>query len=176
MGCMSEVEPLVSSPELDRRLLRNARKSPAEIEKITGIPAAEVAERLSLLLDQRNWRDDLMEEKLLIVQATDLIHDLQSRMTHVEDDESYASLARVLTSNVKLMLDQIERRRKNIDTDLQRVTIAQAQLMANAISLAAERAVLELEKMFPDVPSETVREAFEQGIPEAVKLLEAKSQ
>lgn len=172
---MSEVAPLVSSPELDRRLLRNARKSPAEIERLTGIPAAEVAERLSILLDQRNWRDDLMEEKLLLVQVQDLIHDLQDRLTTAEDTEAYVALARVLTTNVKMMLDQIERRRKNVDADLQRVTVAQAQLMADAISIAAERAVLELEKMFPDVPSETVRASFEKGIPEAVKLLEAKS-
>ena len=172
---MSEVAPLVSSPELDRRLLRNARKSPAEIELLTGIPAAEVAERLSALLDQRNWRDDLMEEKLLLVQAQDLIHDLQTRLTSAEDTEAYVALARVLTTNVKMLLDQIERRRKNVDSDLQRVTVAQAQLMANAITIAAERAVLELEKMFPEVPSETVRSAFEGGIPEAIKLLEAKS-
>lgn len=173
---MSEVAPLISSPELDRRLLRHARKSPAEIERLTGIPADEVAERLSILLDQRNWRDDLMEEKLLIIQVQDLIHDLQNRLTEAESAEEYTMLARVLTTNVKMMLDQIERRRKNVDADLQRVTVAQAQLMANAISLAAERAVLELERMFPDVPPETVRSAFERGIPEAVKLLEAKSE
>jgi len=171
---MSEVEPLVSSPELDRLLLRHARKSPAEIEAKTGIPANEVAERLSILLDQRNWRDDLMEERLLIMEATDLIRDLQARMRTAEN-EDFVALARVLTTNVKMLLDQIERRRKNIDADLQRVTVAQAQLMADAINLAAEMAVNELALMYPDVPSTTIREVFEASIPEAVKQLEAKT-
>ena len=72
----SGIEPLVDSPALNKLLLRNARKSFNEISQITGIPVGEVAERLTNLLDNRTWRDDLMEEKLLLAEVGMLVNGL----------------------------------------------------------------------------------------------------
>lgn len=167
------VGELVSSPALNKMLLRHARKSAAEIEEITGIPANEVAERLTALLDSRNWRDDLMEEKLLLQDVAQLIEDIREKLQNTYNSEEYASLARVLTSNVKLLLDQIEKRRKNIDADLSKVNEAQAKMMAMAIDLAMRKAVLDLRTMYPELEHETVQNVFEAALPEAIRTIEA---
>lgn len=163
---------LVSSPQLDRRLLRNARKSATEIEEITGIPAGEVAERLSLLLDQYTYRDDLVEEKLLLVELGDLVYDLRERMSSAEDTEEYVALARVLTTNVRTMLDQIERRRKAVDVDLSKINESQAKLMAMAFSVASEKAELNLRLMYPEVPQEAVHSALQDALGDAMMMIE----
>jgi hypothetical protein len=162
---------LVSSPTLDKRLLRMARRSPNEIEAETGIPASEVAERLTRLLDQRNWRDDLLEERLLLTEVGELIYDLRQRMQGAEDTEAYVALARVLTTNVRTMLDQIERRRKVVDADLSKVTEAQAKLMAMAFSIASEKAELDLRKKYPEIPQEAVHLALQQGLADAMTMV-----
>lgn len=166
---------LVFSPALNRTLLRNARKSAREIEALTGIPAAEVAERLSALLDDVNYRDDLIEEKLLMSELSDLVADIRDRLDSALSNEDYVALARAFTQNAKIILDQIEKRRKHVDADLSRVTHAQAKLMAMAINVAMEKSVLDLERMFPGVDPDVVRQVFEKNLPAAIQMLEEQS-
>ncbi len=163
---------LVSSPQLDRRLLRNARKTAREVEEITGIPAEEVAERLTHLLDEYTYRDDLVEEKLLLVELGEVVYDLKDRMNQAEETEEYVALARVMSTNVRTMLDQIERRRKAVNIDLNKITEVQARLMAMAFTVAAEKAELELRKRYPNIPQEEVHEVLADSLQDAMLVIE----
>jgi hypothetical protein len=165
-------QELVRSPQLDKRLLRMARSSAREIEEATGIPAAEVAERLSVLLDDKLYRDDLVEEKLLLVELSDTIRDLRDRMQGADNTEDYVALARVMSTNVKTMLDQIERRRKAIDVDLMKINEAHAKVIAMALEVAAEKAEMQLREEFPEVPRETVHLIFQGAFLDAVTVVE----
>ena len=181
-GMSKEVETrdepgkLVSSPALNKKLLRNARKSIREIAEETGLPAEEVAERMSNLLAERNWRDDLMEERLLLIEMGQLIEDIRERMREASTDEDYGSMARAQLSAIKLTMDQITKRRKALDGELASVTMAQARLMGEAIKIAMERAVLTLEQQFPEINGEAVRVAFEDALPGAMAVVDARTE
>lgn len=171
-----ELEPLEESPALNRLLLRNARKSLKEISEITGIDVREVSERLSILVDNRSWRDDLMEEKLLLAELAMLIEDIRERMSrfNVEDD-GWAKMAQVQLQTIKTFLEQIDKRRKAINNQLKVITQAQAELMAAAIRLATERAVFRLEQQFPELDPEVIYVAFDESMEEAVTMLKKKA-
>lgn len=176
MNAASGLAPLAESPVLNKMLLKHARKSPAEIEKITGIPADEVAERLMALLDNRSWRDDLMEEKLLLIDVTMLIDDIRERMSRFGvEDEGWASMARVQLQSIKTILEQMDKRRKAVDGQLALVTMMQAQLMAEAIKLAQERAILNIRLKYPDLDTEIIYAEFEEALPLAIEYLEARA-
>jgi hypothetical protein len=172
----SGIEPLVDSPALNKLLLRNARKSFNEISQITGIPVGEVAERLTNLLDNRTWRDDLMEEKLLLAEVGMLVDDIRTRMSRFNvEDEGWASMARVQLQAIKTLMEQMAQRRKDVDGKLSLVTMLQAQLMAEAIRIAQDRAVLNIERKYPDVDPNIIYVEFEEALPEAIAFLEARA-
>lgn len=170
------VATLEESPALNRMLMRHARKSPNEIEKLTGIPADEVAERLTALLDNKGWRDDLMEEKLLLNEVAMLVDDIRERMSRAfVEDEGWASMARVQLQAIKTLLEQLEKRRKAVDGKLALVTMLQAQLMADAIKVAQDKAIRRIQEKFPDLDTDIIYAEFEEALPEAIALLEGRA-
>jgi hypothetical protein len=169
------LEPLADSPALNRLLLRNARKSLNEIAATTGMPVAEVAERLSALLDNRSWRDDLMEEKLLLAEVGMLVEDIRERMSRFGvDDEGWASMARVQLQAIKTLLEQVEKRRKAVDGQLSVMTTMQAQMIADAIKLNNELTVEALARKHGLLEEEVYAE-WEDNFPRAIEMLEARA-
>lgn len=171
---MTELEPLVSSPAQNKLLLRHARKSIPEIAEITGIPANEVAERLyDLTVAGVNWRDDLVEEKLLLNDLAQLLDDVREKMTGWDvEDEGWASMARVQLQTIKLMLEQLDKRRKAVDGDLAKITEAQAKMVASAFEVAQEMAVRQIEKEHPEWDVEVVRTTLRDVLPAAIEEVE----
>ena len=168
--------PLEESPELNKLLLRHARKSANMVQKLTGIPAAEVAERLTALLDTPSWRDDLMEEKLLLAEISMLVDDIRERMSRYGvEDEGWASMARVQLQAIKTIMEQMDKRRKAVDGQLKIVTQMQAQLMGEAIRIAQERAILNIQKKYPELDVEIIYAEFEEELPHAIKFLEDRA-
>lgn len=168
--------PLEESPALNKLLLRHARKSPNEIEVLTGIPANEVAERLTELLDNRDYRDDLMEERLLLAEVAMLVDDIRTRMNRFSvEDEGWASMARVQLQAIKTMLEQLDKRRKAVDGKLSALTQQQALLMAEAIRLSQERAVLNIQRKYPELDPEVIYAEFEEALPGAIEFLETQA-
>lgn len=173
----AELEPLKESSALNRLLLRNARKSFVEISAITGIPVGEVAERLTHLLDNTDMRDDLYEEKLLLAEVGMLVNDIRERMSrHTVDDEGWASMARVQLQAIKTLMEQLDKRRKAVDGKLATLTLEQAALMASAIKLAQEWAVVNIQKKYPDLDVEIIYAEFEEALPRAVEYLESHAE
>lgn len=171
-----ELEPLADSPALNRLLLKHARKSPNEIAALTGLEPNEVAERLSALLDNRSWRDDLMEEKLLLADAAALFEGVRERMDRLGmDDEAWASMARVQLAVVRTLLEQLADRRKAVDGKLATLTMEQAQDFAATIKMAHDIMMTALERKYPDLDQEIIYAEWEEALPLAIERLEAKA-
>lgn len=168
--------PLVESPALNKLLLKNARKSLMDIATLTGIPVTEVSERLAVLTETGSWRDDLQEEKLLLLEVGILVDDIRTRMGRLSvEDEGWASMARVQLSALKTLMEQLDKRRKAVDGKLALVTLQQAQLMGEAIKLAQAKAAFALVRRFPEIPEEEIYAEFEEALPEAIEYLESKA-
>lgn len=169
---MLEDESLADSPALNRLLLRNARKSFSDIAAATGIPVGEVAERLSTLLDNTSWRDDLMEEKLLLAEMSLLMDDVRERMNRTgTEDEAWASMARVALATIKTQLEQLNTRRKVLDGKLSALTLIQAQMFAEAIKLNNQLTIEALAVKYGIAEQEVYAE-WEENFPKAVAYLE----
>ena len=169
----TELEPLKESAALNKLLLRNARQSNVVISQRTGIPVEEVAERLEALLNNPDWRNDLMEEKLLLAEVSMLVDDIRERMSRYNvEDEGWASMARVQLAAIRTMLEQLDKRRKAVNGELALVTRMQAELFAQAIRLAQERAVLNIQKKYPELDGEIIYAEFEEALPGAIEFLE----
>lgn len=170
-----DLEPLKDSPALNRLLLKNARKSHAEIARLTGLSPEEVSERLTTLLDNRSWRDDLMEEKLLLAEMGMFMEDVRDRMNRAMiDDEAWASMARVHLAALKTSLEQLEKRRKAISGDLAVLTMEQARYFAEAIKLNNQLTAENLALKY-GVTEEEVYAEWEETFPLAVEMLEARA-
>lgn len=169
----TELEPLQKSIVIDRLLLRNARKTYKEISELTGIPTDEVAERLMMLLDETPLRDDLIEEKLLLHELGELVETTRDRLTTATKDEDFGSIVRAQTATIKLLLEQIDKRRKAIDVDLATLNEAQARHVATAFGVAMELVLLKLEEQLPDTDKEVIRVTFREVLPDAIERVEA---
>lgn len=172
----TELEPLADSPAVNKLLLRHARKSNAEIAQITGIPVEEVAERLSILLDDPGWRNDLMEEKLLLAEVGMLVDDIRTRMSRVSvNDEGWASMARVQLQAIKTLMEQLDKRRKAVDGKLALVTKMQADLLAEAIRFNNKMTAETLAERF-GVSEDIVYAEWEENFPKALEILESHAE
>lgn len=172
LATISKTPDLVSSPELNKRLVRLARRSFNEIEALTGIPAAEVAERLGTLFDTRVWRDDLQEEQLLLMEYGDLLEDVKDRLDKAKSEEGYASIARVVMTGFKDLMTRLEKRRAANVEDMERVNQAQAKMMADAIALAMKMATKELKSRYDMIEMDEVNGVFMEALPLAVERIE----
>lgn len=171
-----ELEELVDSKAVSRLLIRNARRTPVEIEAITGIPATEAIERLEYLLNNPSIRNDLMEEKLILAEINLVVEDIRKRMDgFVKDDEGFASMARVALTAHRLQLDQLDKRRKQIDDKLQLVAEREANWMMAAIRMARELAIAKMRIEFPDADPEIVIDIFDESVDEALAYMEENS-
>ena len=172
-GNTTELEPLIDSPAMNRLLLKNARKSPAQISQITGIPVGEVAERLEKLLNSTSLRDDLMEEKLLLAEIAMQVEDIRERTSRIGiDDEAWASMQRVQLAATKTMLDQLDKRRKAVDGKLSLLSFEQAKLFAETINTAHTIMMQALAVKYPDLDPEIIYAEWSEALPVAIQQLE----
>jgi hypothetical protein len=146
---MSELE---GRSAIDGKLLSFARKSPQEIADLTGLDARFVAERISHLLESRDWLSDRQQERLLLEEIADLKDEVMARM-RVADEKDFAQVANVALRTLKLISERLDSRRKLIDTDINEITAAQARIFGKAFDLALGY-VVDSFKALEEVPAE----------------------
>lgn len=157
---------------LDEKLLSLARKSPAEIAEVTGLDAKFVAERITYLLDSKDWLNDRQEERLLLIEATAL-KDKAFGMLQDVGPQEFAGVANVVLKSLRLVSERLDARRKLVDDDIQKITAAHAKIFAQAFDVALAYIVAGF-KAFEGVPSdEEVDDLVEQGLKRAGSVLDA---
>lgn len=154
---------------IDGKLLSLARKSPDEIAELTGLDARFVAERISQLLESRDWLSDRQQERLLLEEIADLKDMVMDRVKFA-DEKDFAGIANVALRTLKLISERLDSRRKLVDADINEITAAQARVFGKAFDLALSHVVTVLgEDADPDIVDATVRD----GLKKAAKSLES---
>ena len=155
---------------LDEKLLLLARRSPVEIAELTGLEPQYVAERISHLLDSKDWLTDRQEERLLLIEAGSL-KDKAFDMLEGVGPQEFAGVANVVLKTLKLVSERLDARRKLVDDDLNKITVAHAKMFAGAFD-AALRFIVAGFKAFDGVPSDSeVDDLVEQGLRRAEGVL-----
>lgn len=154
---------------IDAKLLSYARKSPDEIAELTGLDSRFVAERISQLLESRDWLSDRQQERLLLEEIADL-KDMVMERVRFADEKDFAGVANVALRTLKLISERLDSRRKLVDADIESITQAQARVFARAFNLALEHVVGVLGSEFePEIVDVTVQD----GLRKAAKALES---
>jgi len=157
---------------LDDKLLSLARKSPTEIAEATGLDAKYVAERISHLLDSKDWLTDRQEERLLLIEASDL-KDRAFGMLQDVGPQEFAGVANVVLKSLRLVSERLDARRKLVDDDIMKITASHARIFAQAFDAALQYIVAGF-KAFDGVPSDDdVDNLVEQGLKRAGSVLDA---
>lgn len=155
---------------LDEKLLSLARRSPQEIAEVTGLEPQYVAERISFLLDSKDWLSDRQEERLLLIEAASL-KDRAFEMLEATGPQEFAGVANVVLKSLRLVSDRLDARRKLVDDDIGKITRAHAKMFAEAFDTAL-RFIVEGFKAFDGVPSDDeVDQLVEQGLRKAENVL-----
>ena len=155
---------------LDEKLLSLARRSPQEIAELTGLEPQYVAERISFLLDSKDWLSDRQEERLLLIEAASL-KDRAFEMLEATGPQEFAGVANVVLKSLRLVSDRLDARRKLVDDDIGKITRAHAKMFAEAFDTAL-RFIVEGFKAFDGVPSDSeVDELVEAGLRKAENVL-----
>jgi len=156
---------------VDSKLLSLARKSPEEISELTGLDARFVAERISQLLESRDWLSDRQQERLLLEEIADL-KDLIMERVRFADEKEFAGVANVALRTLKLISERLDSRRKLVDADIESITQSQARIFGRAFDLALSYVVSSF-KSLEEVPaSEDVDVIVREGLKLAAVELE----
>lgn len=154
---------------IDAKLLSYARKSPEEIAELTGLDAKFVAERISQLLESRDWLSDRQQERLLLEEIADL-KDMVMDRVRFADEKDFAGIANVALRTLKLISERLDARRKLVDADIESITAAQARVFGRAFNLALEHVV---DVLGADVDAEIVDATVADGLRKAARSLES---
>jgi hypothetical protein len=165
------VGELVNRSAMDAKLLSLARKSPEEIADLTGLDARFVAERISQLLESRDWLSDRQQERLLLEEIADL-KDMIMERVRFADEKEFAGVANVALRTLKLISERLDARKKLVDVDIESITASQARLFGKAFDLALGY-VVDSFKALEEVPAEEdVDVIVREGLKRAAAELE----
>ena len=138
---------------VDSKLLSLARKSPVEIGELTGLEPGFVAERISQLLESRDWLSDRQQERLLLEEIADLKDMVMDQVRMAGDVGEFAQVASVALRTLKLISERLDSRRKIVESDLQELQASQARLFGQAFDIALSSVI---DKLLPDVEADVV--------------------
>ena len=154
---------------LDRKFLLHARKPFVEVGLMFGVAPEFVAERLNILLSSEGVLSDRQEERLLLLEVSDLKDEVLKRLRDVEDRD-FAAVANVALRALKTIGERLDSRRKLVDADLQSIGEAQAKLFGRAFDKALSHIV---QTLSGEQSPELVDAVVSDGLRLAVRELEA---
>ena len=156
---------------LDSKLLSMARKSPAEIAEATGMKPEEVAERISQLLETRDWLSDRQQERLLLEEIAGLKDMVMDRVKFA-DEKEFTGVANVALRTLKLISERLDARKKLVVADIDEITSAQARLFGKAFDVALQDIVGNFKALESVPEDEDIDILVSEALKKAVKVLE----
>lgn len=150
--------------EVDRILIREyGRKSPAELEVLTGVPALEVAQRLERLLGERNFLSEDAAIRVLLFRLDSMVAEVESRLSDVSD-RNVGAVVNAAAGAIGRQLRVLQDLRDRSVVDLERVQGVYARELVRIVELSFERLLGRLEERFEGVSADELRLEFESVI------------
>ena len=162
---------------LNEKILANARLSAVELGELVGLAPEVAAEKRSRLLEDRGSLTERQEERLLLIELGDLLTDARKRLTDAEIGD-YASIYRAIISNMTLMANRFDARKKVVEADLDKLTRANARLFGEVYDVATDKMMQLLTKQYPElaelITDNDKQAARREALMYAAKKLESK--
>lgn len=156
--------------DLDKELLRNAKKSLTELAELTGLTEAQAAVRLSELYQDRGALYDLYRERALMEEIWDMKNKISDRLDD-SDERNTAGLANAWRSLSQLMIDRWDKERERNKNDIERIDNFHAEVMGRALGVVLLQMV---EKLGLD-PEETSI-VMEEVLPNSFAVIQSNGE
>jgi len=150
---------------VDEILLRAAAggKSGEEIEKATGIPAAQALEKVKDLLASRDVWTEMEQRQLLLAELHELKDSLRAQAIEGQDPEA----ARVLLRTLETIGKRLDSQQTVLDENLIKLTQFQQRILLRAMDAALDFAKRELAERYPQVSIAELDELVANGLQRA---------
>lgn len=150
---------------VDEILLRAAAggKSGEEIEKATGIPAAQALEKVKDLLASRDVWTEMEQRQLLLAELHELKDSLRAQAIEGQDPEA----ARVLLRTLETIGKRLDSQQTVLDENLIKLTQFQQRILLRAMDAALDFAKRELADRYPQVSIVELDELVANGLQRA---------
>lgn len=161
---------------LDELLIRYARKSPDEIEELTGIPAEQAMERLGQITRARDWMTERMEERLLIMELADLIDDVKRRLADVSE-QYYSDTANVALRGYEAIGKRMDARMAVTEMEMAEITRVQAEIYIETLNETVQRTVEYVAEVYPDMDAgleNAIVAGFQRTLPAAYEKIRGR--
>lgn len=147
---------------LDETLLRAAAagKSGEEIERLTGIPAAQAVVHVKNLLARRDVWSDVERRQLLIHELNELKSSLQHNAVELKDPVS----ARLLLQTLSELGRRLDSQQLQVDEQVLRLSEYQQGVLLRAMDAALGFAKRQLKEQYPDVDGSVLDELVGEGL------------
>lgn len=147
---------------VDDILLRAAAggKSGDEIEKITGIPAAQAVTKVKDLLASRDVWNEMEQRQLLLAE----LHELKDSLRHQAIDAQDPEAARVLLRTLEVIGKRLDTQQTVLDENLLKLTSFQQKILLRAMDAALNFAKAELAERYPQVSHAELDELVAEGL------------
>jgi hypothetical protein len=147
---------------LDERLIDLAANNASadQMEKETGIPAAQALARVKQLLREMDVWTMLERKRLLLHSAYRLKAQIEAESIDVTDSDAISAYLRTL----KAIGDMLDRQSNMTDDELDRVTRAQAIKLIQLLTVATEHAKGILAISAPDADMDEIDSALKKGL------------
>jgi hypothetical protein len=150
---------------IDEVLLRAAAggKSGDEIEKATGIPAAQALEKVKQILSSRDVWTEMEQRQLLLAELHELKDSLRSQAIDGQDPEA----ARVLLRTLETIGKRLDSQQTVLDENMLKLTHFQQKILLRAMDAALNFAKKELAERYPQMPSNELEDMIADGLQRA---------
>jgi hypothetical protein len=150
---------------VDEILLRAAAggKSGDEIERATGIPAAQALEKVKDLLASRDVWTEMEQRQLLLAELHELKDSLRAQAIEGQDPEA----ARVLLRTLETIGKRLDSQQTVLDENLIKLTQFQQRILLRAMDAALDFAKGELAERYPQVSIAELDELVANGLQRA---------
>lgn len=147
---------------LDDLLLRAAAggKSGIELERATGIPAAQAVLHVKQLLASRNVWTEHEQRQLLLAEMQELKATLQRQAAHSADLDTQ----RLLLKTLETIGKRLDSQQQDLDENMIKLTQFQEKVLLRAMDTALTFAKNQLQERYPQITRGELEELVAEGL------------
>lgn len=162
---MSNIQPFKGSSVLDDILLKAAAdgRSPMEMERISGIPAAQAVQHVKQLLDSRDVWTEHQQRQLLLSELHELKDSLRDQALKAGDLDS----ARLLLKSLEVIGKRLDSQQSVLDENVIKLSEYQQSVLLRAMDAALTFAKQQLAERYPQITRSELEELVADGLQQA---------
>jgi len=153
------------STVLDDILLKAAAdgRSPQEMERISGIPAAQAVQHVKQLLDSRDIWTEHQQRQLLLAELHELKDSLRDQAIKAGDLDS----ARLLLKALETIGKRLDAQQETLDENVIKLSNYQQTVLLRAMDSALTFAKGQLAERYPEISRSELEELVADGLQKA---------